>query len=55
MNAWNCEVMYPEPQRFKVDISELVLGTIKKGFEIFSQVKGMLPEGAMKGMKIPLP
>jgi hypothetical protein len=32
---------------------ELITGTMKKGFEIFNQVKGMLPEGAMKNMKIP--
>lgn len=32
---------------------ELVTGVAKKGMEIFNQVKGLLPEGAMKNMKIP--
>lgn len=52
-SKWDCEKMYPMPEQFKVDVKELILGTIKKGFEIFNQVKGMLPAGAMKNLKIP--
>lgn len=53
LKLWDCDAMYPAPVRTKVNAMELVTGTIKKGFEIFNQVKGMLPEGAMKNMKIP--
>lgn len=53
LKAWDCAVMYPAPVRTKVQTMELITGTMKKGFEIFNQVKGMLPEGAMKNMKIP--
>jgi len=53
LKLWDCAAMYPAPVRTKVDVGELIIGTIKKGFEIFNQVKGMLPEGMMKNMKIP--
>ena len=45
--------MYPKPKRYHVDIKKVLLDAAKQGFEIFNQVKGMLPAGAMKGMKIP--
>jgi len=45
--------MYPMPEQFKVNTWELITGTVKAAFEIFNEVKGMLPEGAMKNIKIP--
>jgi hypothetical protein len=53
LKAWDCALMYPPPTRTKVDVGELIMGTITKAFSIFNQVKGMLPEGMMKNMKIP--
>jgi hypothetical protein len=51
---WNCDAMYdPKPKQNKVSIVKIFTEAVKEGFEIFNQVKGMLPEGAMSGMKIP--
>ena len=45
--------MYPMPKQNKVSITKILTEAVKEGFEIFNEVKGMLPEGAMKNMKIP--
>ena len=50
---WDCEAMYPMPKQNKVNVLNVILDAAKQGFEIFNEVKGMLPEGAMKNMKIP--
>ena len=50
---WDCEAMYPMPVQNKVNIIKVLTEAVKTGFEIFNEVKGMLPEGAMKNMKIP--
>lgn len=50
---WDCEVMYPMPTQHKVDIVKTLLDAAKEGFAIFNQVKGMIPEGGVAGMKIP--
>jgi hypothetical protein len=46
-------MMYPAPVRTEVETFGLVVGAATKGFEIFNQIKGMLPEGMMKNLKIP--
>jgi hypothetical protein len=51
--AWDCVAMYPKPVRTTMNWFELVSGAAKQGFEVFNKVKDILPEGAMKGMKIP--
>lgn len=50
---WNCETMYKKPVQNKVSLAKIFTEAAKEGFAIFNQVKQMLPEGAMKGMKIP--
>ena len=50
---WDCEAMYPKPVQNKVSIMKILTEAVKEGFEIFNQVKGMLPEGAMANLKIP--
>ena len=45
--------MYPMPQQFKVDWVKAVTDAAKMGFEAFNEIKGLLPEGTMKDMKIP--
>jgi hypothetical protein len=50
---WDCEAMYPMPKQNKVNVLKVITDAVKQGFEIFNEVKGMLPEGAMKNMKIP--
>lgn len=45
--------MYPKPKRYEVDIKKVLLDAAKQGFEIFNQIKGMIPGGAAAGMKIP--
>lgn len=50
---WDCEAMYPMPVQHKVNIVKMLTDAVKEGFAIFNQVKGMLPEGTMKNLKIP--
>jgi hypothetical protein len=50
---WDCEAMYPMPVQNKVSITKILTEAVKEGFEIFNEVKGMLPEGALKDLKIP--
>ena len=51
---WDCDAMYsPKPKQNKVSIVKILTEAVKEGFNIFNQVKGMLPEGAMAGLKIP--
>lgn len=45
LKLWDCDKMYPKPKRTTMDWWELVTGTAKKGFEIFNQVKGLIPGG----------
>jgi len=45
--------MYKKPVQNKVSLAKIFTEAAKEGFAIFNQVKQMLPEGAMKGMKIP--
>lgn len=50
---WNCEAMYPPPVKYQVDIIGTIVDAVKEGFEIFNEVKGMLPEGTLENLKIP--
>lgn len=50
---WDCAAMYPTPKKTTVNTWELITGFAKKGFEVFNQVKGLLPEGTMDKIKIP--
>lgn len=50
---WDCDAMYPMPVQHKVDIIQTLTDAVKEGFAIFNEVKGMLPEGTMKNLKIP--
>merc|ERR1711976_804246 len=45
--------MYPKPVQNKVSIVKILTEAVKEGFEIFNQVKEMLPEGTMANLKIP--
>lgn len=45
--------MYPMPVKHEVNIIKVLTDAVKEGFAIFNQVKGMIPEGGMAGMKIP--
>lgn len=45
--------MYPMPVKHTVDIKKVLLDAAKEGFNIFNQIKGMLPEGTMANVKIP--
>jgi len=52
-NKFDCDALYPMPKQVKVDIIKTLTDAGKEAFNIFNQVKGMLPEGTMAKLKIP--
>jgi len=44
---WDCEVMYPKPERTSIDWLGLITDAGKKGFEIYNQAKDLV--AGMKG------
>jgi hypothetical protein len=45
--------MYPIEDQFKVDVIGTLGDAVKQAFEIFNEVKGMLPEGSMEKLGLP--
>lgn len=50
---WDCEAMYPMPVQHKVGLISTITAAGKEAFNIFNQVKGLIPGGSFANLKIP--
>lgn len=45
-DKWNCESMYPYPVKFEVDWLKVISEAVQQGFEIYNEVRGLIPAGS---------